>query len=103
MRSMRGQATVEYVALIAVLALLSSAALTTATGGAPGIVNAVAGQIRRALCVVGGGPCPDLTRRPCTVASTRDAPHVAVDILLVRIDEERFVLRERMSDATVRL
>jgi hypothetical protein len=103
MRSMRGQATVEYVALIAVLALLSSAALTKATGGAPGIVNAVAGQIRRALCIVGGGPCPDLTRRPCTVASTRDAHHVAVDILLVRIDQERFVLRERMSDATVRL
>jgi hypothetical protein len=103
MRSTRGQATVDYVALIAVLALLSSAALTTVTAGVPGIVNAVAGQIRRALCVVGGGPCRDLTRRPCMVASTRDAHHIAVDILLVRIDQERSVLRERMSDATVRL
>jgi len=103
MRSTRGQATVDYVALIAVLAILSSAALTTAAGGAPGIVNAVAGQIRRALCIVGGGPCPDPARRPCMVASTRDAHHVAVDILLVRIDHDRSVLRERMSDATVRL
>jgi hypothetical protein len=103
MRSTRGQATVDYVALIAVLAILSSAALTTATAGAAGIVNAVVGQIRRALCIVGGGPCPDLTRRPCTVASTRDAHHIAVDVLLVRIDHDRSVLRERMSDGTVRL
>ena len=103
MRSTRGHATVDYVALVAVLAILLAAALTVATSGAPGIVNAVAGQIRRALCIVGGGSCPELTRRPCVVASTRDGHHIAVSVLLARIDHDRYVLRERMSDATVRL
>jgi hypothetical protein len=103
MRSTRGQATVDYVALIALLAIVFVAALAAASGGAPGIVNAVAGQIQHALCVVGGGPCTDLTRRPCTVATSRDAHHVAINILLLRLDHDRYVLRERMSDGTVRL
>jgi hypothetical protein len=103
MRSTRGQASVDYVALIAVLAVLVAAALAFAPAGAPGIVNAVAGQIRLALCLVGGGPCPDLRSRPCTVASTRDARRFAVSIVLARIDHDRYVLREEMSDGTVRL
>ncbi len=103
MRSTRGQATVDYVALIALLAILFVAALAGAIPGAPGIVNAVAGQVHHALCAVGGRPCPDLTRRPCTVATTRDAQHVAINVLLLRIDHDRYVLRERMSDGTVRL
>jgi hypothetical protein len=103
MRSTRGQATLDYVALIALLAILSVAALAAASGGAPGIVNAFAGQVHHALCVVAGDPCPDLTQRPCTVATTRDAHHVAVNILLLRIDHNRYVLRERMSNGTVRL
>lgn len=103
MRSTRGQATVDYVALIALLAMLFAAALAGAIPGAPGIVNAVAGQVHHALCAVGGRPCPELARRPCTVASTRDAQHVAINVLLLRIDHDRYVLRERMSDGTVRL
>ncbi len=93
----------DYVALIALLAILFVAALAGAIPGAPGIVNAVAGQVHHALCAVGGRPCPDLTRRPCTVATTRDAHHVAINVLLLRIDHDRYVLRERMSDGTVRL
>jgi len=103
MRSTRGQATIDYVAVIAVLAILFAVALASAAAGAPGIVNAVAGQIRHALCVVSGGPCPDLTRRPCTVATTRDTRHFALSVILVRVDHDRYVLREEMSDGTVRL
>jgi len=103
MRSQRGQATIDYVALIAVLAVLLAAAAALASGGAPGIANAVLGQVRRALCIVTGGACPADRLSPCVVASERDARHVAITIVLVRLDGDRYVLRERMSDGTVRL
>ena len=103
MRSTSGQATIDYVAVVAVLAIVFGLAVGVAPAGATGIVNAVTGQIRHALCLVGGGPCADLRSKPCTVASTRDLHHFAVKILIVRIDHDRFVLREEMSDGTVRL
>ena len=103
MRCSRGQATTDYVALVAVVAVLLASGFALAGGAGPGIVNAVAGQIRHALCVVAGGPCPDLRSRPCTVASTRDAHHLAVNLVLVRIDRDRYVLREELSDGTIRL
>lgn len=103
MRCSGGQATVDYVALIAALAVLLTIALVLAPAGAPGVVNAVAGQLRHALCVVGGGACRELSRQPCTVASRRDARHVAVSLVVVRVDHDRYVLREVMSDKTIRL
>jgi hypothetical protein len=103
MRSTRGQATIDYVALVGVLAIVFGLALALAPQGAPGIVNAVAGQIRHAICLVGGGPCADPRAKPCTVATTRDHRHFAVSLIVVRIDRDRSVLRERMSDGTVRL
>ena len=103
MRSTSGQATIDYVALLAVVAIVIGLGVGAASALAPGIVNAVAGQIRHALCVVGGGPCTDPRSKPCTVASTRDLHHYAVSLVVVRIDHDRFALRERMSDGTVRL
>ncbi len=103
MRCQRGQATIDYLGLIAVLAVVLAAAAGLASGGAPGIANAVLGQVRHALCIVTGGPCGAERRPPCVVASKRDAHHAAVTILLVRVDGDRYVLRETMSDGTVRL
>ena len=103
MRSTSGQATIDYVAIVAVVAIVFGLAVAVAPAGAAGIVNAVTGQIRHALCVVGGGPCAALRSKPCTVASTRDLHHFAVKVLVVRIDHDRSVLREEMSDGTVRL
>lgn len=102
MRSTSGQATIDYVAVVAVLAIVFGLAIGVAPAGAAGIVNAVTGQIRLALCLVGGGPCADPRSKPCTVASTRDLHHFAVKVLIVRIDHDRSVLREEMSDGTVR-
>ena len=103
MRCSRGQATVDYVALIAVVAALLTAVLGFSTGAAPGIVNAVVGQFRHALCVVGGRSCPDLSARPCAMATRRDARHYAVSLIVFRVDRDRYVLREQMSDGTFRL
>jgi hypothetical protein len=102
LRDQRGQATIDYVALIALLAVLITVTASL-TGFAPGIVNATLGQFRRALCVVRGGDCPAVALQPCVVSSKRDAHHVAVSIVLFRVDEDHVVLRERMSDGTVRL
>jgi hypothetical protein len=103
MRSERGQATIDYLGLFAVLAVLLAAAAGLAGGGAPGIANAVLGQVRHALCIVTGGRCGAERPLPCVVASERDGRHVAVTILLVRLDGDRYVLREKLSDGTVRL
>ena len=102
-RSQHGQAAIDYVALIAVLAVLLGSAAATAGGGAASMTNAVLGQLRRALCVVSGAACPAERQLPCVVAGERDAVHVAVSIAIVRIDKDRFVRRERLSDGTVRL
>ena len=103
LRTERGQATVDYVALIGLLALLLAAAATVTAVAAPGIANAVVGQLRRALCIVSGGDCPPSPRRPCTLASTRDARHAGAVIGVVRLDDDTAVLRERLSDGTIRL
>jgi Flp pilus assembly pilin Flp len=103
MRQERGQATIEYLALIAVLAVLLVAAAAVASGGAPGVANAVLAQVRHALCIVTGGGCAAERLLPCVVASERDAHHIAVTILLARLDGDRYILREKMSDGTVRL
>lgn len=99
----RGQATVDYIALVAVLVLLLTAAATVAGIGANGFVNAVLGQVHHALCVVSGRSCEVERTRPCTVASMRDSRHFAVNVVLLRVDRDRYVLRERLSDGTVRL
>src|SRR5436190_4731683 len=103
MRSQRGQATIDYLGLVAVLAVVLAVAGGVASGAAPGVANAVLGQVRRALCIVSGGWCGTERRLPCAVASERENRQVAVTILLVRLDGDRYVLREKLSDGTVRL
>ena len=102
MGSERGQATVDYVAIVAMLAIVFSAGLASAAIGAPGIVNAVSGQVRHAVCLVGGGPCPEWRSKPCPVSTQREQRHIAVTVILLRYDNDRYVLREDMSDGTVR-
>lgn len=102
-RSESGQATVDYIALIAVVALLIVAATGSIGSGAPSIVNGVLGGVQRALCVVTGRTCPSLRQQPCVTSSDRKAIHTVVSVLVYRVDRERIVLRENMSDGTVRL
>jgi len=103
MRCERGQATVDYIALIAIVAVLVAVAVTAIGGGAPSIVNAVHGQMRQALCLVSGRSCPSLRQQPCVDSSDRKAIHAAVSIAIIRVDRDRIVIRENMSDDTVRL
>ncbi|MDQ3769759.1 MAG: hypothetical protein M3370_09865 [Actinomycetota bacterium] len=94
----RGQASVEYLAVIALVAvLLVGAAIAV---GAPGLRDAVVAGIRHALCVVTGAACRD-DLGPCTVAATQVLDRGEASVLLVRVGRDHAVLRERRSDNSV--
>ena len=103
-RSQRGQGTVEYVAIIALVALVLAAAVAGAAGLGPGIGNAVVGQVRHALCIVAGRACEEqVAERPCVVRTARDERRESVSLGFVQLGAGRVVLRERLSDGTLRL
>lgn len=95
----RGQASIEWVGLVALVGAVLAAVVVLAFPG-DGIGGAVVRQVHRALCVVVGGLC-DLDRRPCVTASgaTRDEMHVNVAIF--RIGRDELILREYRSDGSV--
>lgn len=96
----RGQASVEHLALVVVVAVVLVVA--GAVAGAPSIVNAVHSGIRRAICVAGGDTCaPFHVAQPCTVARRQDLHDTGVSILLVRIGGSETLVVERRSDGTV--
>jgi len=100
-RRTRGQATIEYVVVVLLIALV------LAIGGlviaAPGVANTVVASMRQALCVVTGGGCVTVPGRPCTVASEAQDERVTVYAGVLRLDDHAGLLREVLSDGTVRI
>jgi Flp pilus assembly pilin Flp len=96
--SQRGQASVEYVAVIALVAVMVVG--TAVAVGAPGLRDAVVAGFRHALCVVTGAACRD-DLGPCTVASTEVRDRGEASALVVRAGRDHAVLRERRSDDSV--
>lgn len=94
----RGQASVEWVGVVALVAVVmaSVAAFALPTGIGPAVVR----QIHRALCIVSGGVC-DLDQRPCVTAAnaTEDEAHLNLGIL--RLGRHELILREHQSDGSV--
>jgi hypothetical protein len=103
MRSESGQGTVEYVAIVALVAVVLAAAVAGSAVFGAGVANAVTGSIRHALCVVTGRVCVVVAQRPCVVRTARDERRETVAIAFVQIGAGRVVLRERLSDGTLRL
>jgi hypothetical protein len=104
LREPAGQGTVEYVAVLALVAVVLAAAVAAAAGPAPGIVNAVIGQVRHALCVVTGRSCVEhAPARACVMRTARDERRETVSVGFVQLGSGRVVLRERLSDGTLRL
>jgi hypothetical protein len=95
----RGQASLEYLALVALLAvvLALAAGLVVATGIGEDLVKAM----RRGLCVVTGGGCG--TTGPCVVASRNQTDSGELDLGLFRLGGDEALLREERSDGTVAL
>jgi len=100
MRSARGQGTVEYLAVVLLVALVmggGTAAAARATD--TDLATAVPHQIRRALCIVTGGDC-DRDRAPCDVATDTKSSSWEVGIAVLRVGHGRALVVERRSDGS---
>ncbi len=98
-RAESGQASVEWTALLLVLALALAAGGVAAANPA-GLVNAVVGGMRRALCVATGSACAAPPLRACVVRTAGLGGRLGVDLALVSIGAGRSVLTEVRSDGT---
>jgi hypothetical protein len=99
-RTQRGQAGIEYIAIVLVVgvALLGAAVAADASG----VPRAVRTQFAHALCIATLGDC-DEEREPCTVASSTKTTSLGLSLAFFRIGHDRTVIRERRSDGTVSL
>lgn len=103
---MRGQASVEYVAAVTLLAVvLAGAGVAVA---APDLPGAVVRELRLALCVVGGDVCgaSDAAARglePCLVASEDHASDNGLSFLVLRAGGTDFWSLQRRSDGRLTL
>jgi hypothetical protein len=94
-----GQASVEYLAAVALVAAVLGAT-TVFVGGAPVFAATVLDGFRRALCVVVGGGCA-AEATPCVVATRTTDERAGIDIALIRIDRHSGILRQERSDGTI--
>lgn len=98
-RCTSGQASVEYIALVALAALVFAiAGAFTLQGRA--IAAAAVAQLRRGLCIVAGHDCADPVT-PCSVSSRGSGSEAALDVGVVRLGGGRFALVDHRSDGKV--
>jgi hypothetical protein len=98
-----GQASVEHVAVVSLVAIVLAAAVVVSNGfGGTGIVNGVHSGIRRALCVASGDGCAAFhVRRPCVVGADRDERSQGLSLGFWRLGADRSLAVERRSDGSV--
>jgi hypothetical protein len=96
--AMKGQASIDYVAILLLVAVAGASAASAARGAA--VAPEVRRQMARALCVVRGGDC-EVDRRPCVVASRSSADVMRVSVAVLRLGHDRLLVREQRSDGTV--
>lgn len=97
----RGQAALEYVAVLAVVAVLFG--LAGSVAAAPAIVNGVGRAFQRALCGLAHSGCATVDRRPCTVRTSTAGGAVTAKLAFVRIGAQAGLLRAERSDGSVSL
>ena len=100
-RSECGQATLEWTALVAVVAVVL--AIGGAVAGGPGIVNAIGGALRRAICLVGGGDCRPPQPKACVLSASDASVRASVELTFVKLGGRFGLLRQELSDGTFRL
>lgn len=93
-----GQASVEWVAVVALIAVVLGAT-GTALAQAGFLGRGVTRQLARAVCVVSAGDCWR-DREPCVVASDSKARGVSVQLYLVKLGGGSVALVEQRSDGT---
>jgi hypothetical protein len=100
-RSGCGQATLEYVAVLGVVAVLLIIAGSVTAG--PAIANGVGRGFQRALCLVAHASCATVTPRPCTIRTTNTGAEVSAKLAFVRVGRQAGLLRNERSDGSVSL
>lgn len=104
MRGERGQGTIEYLAVVLVVAAVIAAAIALAS--ATGLGEQVFHAFRRALCVVTGGACDNAVRLasgPCVLSSQRRTDGDRLTVAVFHVGDRNVVLREDRSDGTTAL
>lgn len=100
MRADDGQATIEWIALVALIALALGAA--AALAHATFLGHRVTREMARALCIVRQGDC-HRDHEPCPVTTDQRSRGLTVDIVFVRLGSGQTAIVERLSDGTVRV
>lgn len=100
-RGERGQASIEWIAVLGVVAAALAAAVAGAVPGAEAVPRAVAAGFERAFCLVSGGDCLSGRPRPCVVGSREESRERRVSVVFLRLADGRTLLREQRSDGTV--
>jgi hypothetical protein len=99
-----GQASLEYVGLVALVATAFAVALPVA--GLAGVPAHVAGVVRTGVCIVGGDVCRAADAAaaglaPCTLSDRRRGGGLAITILSVKVGGEHQWLVAQRSDGSV--
>src|SRR5947199_5936649 len=98
MRDTRGQATVDYLAVVLVVALVAGA--MAAVLAETDLGARVIAAFKRALCVVTGGPCDEVSS-PCVTSSREHSQTTRFNALIFRIGRRDVELREHRADGKV--
>jgi hypothetical protein len=103
-RSSRGQASVDYLAVLALVAVVIGAA--AAAVGAPWLAPELAQTIRRGICIVSGSLCTAADARraglaPCPVHRRADSERLGATVAVARLERGDALVVERRSDGSV--
>lgn len=98
-RNTSGQAAVEYIAVVCIVAIVFAIAGGFVLNGRA-IAAATLGQLKRGLCIVEGHDCPE-EHPPCTVSSRENGTDMSADVFVVRLGGGSSAIVERRSDGKV--
>ena len=99
LRGTSGQAGVEYIAIVALVAIVFAIGSGFVLNGRA-IAAATVAQMRRGLCIVQGHDCAD-PHQPCSISSHGAGNDLNVDVAVVRLSGGRSALVDRRSDGKV--
>jgi hypothetical protein len=93
----RGQASVEWLAVVALVAVMLGLGAALAQAGYVG--RRVTREMARAICLVGSGDCRR-DQEPCVVGSQANRQGMTMHLLFVRLGEDKLGVIEERSDGT---
>lgn len=103
MRCERGQASVEWVAVVALVAVVFAVVAASATGAGATVANGVQRGVVRALCLVTGRGCLAAEVEACAISRHGERYELGVKVLVVEVGQRGALARTVLSDGTIEL